>query len=138
MAHAELTPGFHISSLILSLLTFSQPLPFTVFFSFSLFVITFYFLFIISIEGILMRIHFFTAVFPAIDRWFEVAVVETSHQFLEFMSALPFLLVMYIQRSLTFLISFFLIDQCFVFQLSKKKQDFSNSCFQKFEFNERN
>ena len=85
-----------------------------------------------------MRIHFFTAVFPAIDRWFEVAVVETSHQFLEFMSALPFLLVMYIQRSLTFLISFFLIDQCFVFQLSKKKQDFSNSCFQKFEFNERN
>ena len=51
-----------------------------------------------------MRIHFFTAVFPAINYWFE-KVVETGDEF----STIYIFVALLIQSSIMFLISFFIV-----------------------------
>ena len=51
-----------------------------------------------------MRIHFFTAVFPAINQWFE-KVVETVDEF----STIYIFVAFLIQSSIMFLISFFIV-----------------------------
>ena len=56
------------------------------------------------LQEVLMRIHFFTAVFPAINQWFE-KVVETVDEF----STIYIFVAFLIQSSIMFLISFFIV-----------------------------
>ena len=56
-------------------------IPWTVIFSFFLFIITIHNFHSLFLQGFLMRTYFFTAVFPAINHWFEEAVVEIGDAF---------------------------------------------------------
>ena len=57
-----------------------------------------------------MRTHFFTTVLPAINRWFEEAVVETGDEF-SLIYIIITLFVNNVQSSVTFLISFFIVKK---------------------------
>ena len=89
---------------------------------------------------VLMRTHFFTSVFPAINHWLEVNFVETGVEFSKIYIYVH-IFVNNVYSEFVNIFNFVLRDSkisASFFRFQKMKQDTYNSLFKKFVFKEQN